>query len=106
VNRTDTSLRSAASDGVATTSDVAAVGSNAEPHSPQKRSSGSFAAPQLAQAMASGEPQLEQNFLPERFCVPQTLQVTWIPPCPGRVLLRQTGQKATARVAQTAFARL
>src|SRR5205814_8586744 len=49
--------------------------SSAAPHSPQKRSAGSFAAPQAGQARASGAPQFEQNFRPARFSVPQAEQV-------------------------------
>jgi hypothetical protein len=46
------------------------------PHSPQKRSPGSLAAPQLAHEIASALPQDEQNFRPARFSVPQLAQVT------------------------------
>jgi hypothetical protein len=46
------------------------------PHSPQKRSSGSFAAPQVGHAIASGEPHSAQNFRPARFNRPHDRQVT------------------------------
>jgi hypothetical protein len=50
------------------------AGPSAVAHSPQKRSPGSFAAPQFGQITASGAPQFEQNFRPSRFSVPQRPQ--------------------------------
>jgi hypothetical protein len=45
-------------------------------HSPQNRSPGSFAAPHVAQMIASGAAQREQNFRPALFSVPQLEQIT------------------------------
>jgi hypothetical protein len=53
-----------------------AAAARAFPHSPQKRSSGSFAAPQVGHAIASGEPHSAQNFRPDRFSRPHDRQVT------------------------------
>jgi hypothetical protein len=45
------------------------------PHSPQKRSSGSFCAPHDGQEMVSEAPQERQNHRPGRFSAPQSLRV-------------------------------
>jgi len=79
-NRTDTRRRSAIAGSRATARrDAGAdVGPppRGVPHSPQNRSSTSFAAPQFGQASASAFPQAEQNFRPGRFSVPQLEQIT------------------------------
>jgi hypothetical protein len=62
---------------------LTAVASPAEPalagsrlaHSPQKRSPGSLAAPQLAQVTASGAAHWAQNLRPGLFSVPQDEQI-------------------------------
>jgi hypothetical protein len=70
----------AAADGATTAVAWPAVAAGApgseRPQLPQKRSFGSFSAPQFGQAAASALPQLEQKRRPARFSVPQLVQVT------------------------------
>jgi hypothetical protein len=68
--RTETRRRS--TDG--TGADPCTATSSGAPHSPQKRSPGSFAAPQAGQATASGVPHWAQNFRPDRFACPHAAQ--------------------------------
>ena len=70
-NSTVTSRRSAAG---ASRTVAAAAPSRRLPHSPQKLTSGSLAAPQAGQLRASGVPQLPQNFRPAAFSAPQFAQ--------------------------------
>ena len=58
------------------TNGAAPAVSSGPPHSPQKRSSGSFAAPHAAQVRASGFPHVAQNFRPARLSAPQLAHST------------------------------
>src|SRR5947207_3181039 len=80
MNRTDTSRRSAT--GAARSSGATLVASGV-PHSPQKRSVGSFAAPHAGHDTERATPQLAQNLRPGLFSVPQFVQVI-PPPVDGR----------------------
>jgi hypothetical protein len=63
---------------------VVAVPGSAPPHSPQKRSPGSFAAPHVAHSTAKGAPQCAQNRLPSRFSPPHASQLATGQTPPGR----------------------
>src|SRR5215469_3937805 len=54
-------------------------GERAVPHSPQKSSAGSFAAPQFGQERASAPPHFEQNLRPSRLSAPHFAHFTLNP---------------------------
>src|SRR5438093_3124129 len=80
MNNTDTSRRSATG---AARSFAAAPGTRVVPHSPQKRSVGSFAAPHAGHDTERATPQVAQNLRPGLFSVPQFVQII-PPPVDGR----------------------
>src|SRR6266540_3587740 len=63
-NKTDTRRRSEAGTSCAAGATDGAAGVSAEPHSPQKRSPGSFAVPQAGQSRARAPPAIRAELAP------------------------------------------